>query len=85
MDRGVVAGGVRPREHHVRRVRVRDAVHAALLRDHSAATVATGPDATVAAAMQLSAALSSTEQDRLTGPETALLLEWLTRLTGDRN
>jgi hypothetical protein len=61
-------------------VRVRDAVHSALLRDHPAAAVAEGPDATAAAAMQLSALLESTEQDRLTAPETALLLQWLTKL-----
>ncbi|MCF3965180.1 TetR/AcrR family transcriptional regulator, partial [Streptomyces fuscigenes] len=40
-------------------VRVRDAVHAALLRDRPAAAASTGPDATAAAAVQLAAALAT--------------------------
>lgn len=66
-------------------VRVRDAVHSTLLRDHPATVPTPGPNATSAAARQLRALLDSTEQDRLTAAETALLLQWLAKLTADRS
>ncbi|WP_153033172.1 TetR/AcrR family transcriptional regulator [Amycolatopsis sp. YIM 10] len=56
--------------------RVRDAIHAAILTD----APATG-NGTAAAATRLAALLPESTSDALSPAETALLREWLTRLT----
>jgi AcrR family transcriptional regulator len=60
--------------------RVRDAVHAAVLTPRDDTAPGAAPD-TATAAASLGAVLRKSPPDALSGPETALLDEWLTKLS----